>query len=84
MPTIGFWLKDLNQYLQDFRRKPRKTPKVDKRDWKSNKAPFVYQFSAQNRSVIGGAVKARLSIVYLQLKLDEIQNDYLTETLSIL
>ena len=30
------------------------------------------------------AVKTRVSIVYLQLKFDEIQNDYLTQTLVFL
>ena len=58
MSSGAVFLRDLNPYLREFRRKLQKTPKgsVDKRDRELNSAPPIYQFWAQNRSAIGGVI----------------------------
>ena len=52
VPAVGVLLKDFSLYLNEFRRKQRKTPNgyVDKRGWGVNPAPPVYPFRGQNHS----------------------------------
>ena len=57
VPYLGVFLVDYWQYLREFWRKPRKTPKgyFDKYDRELNPAPPVYQFWAENHLDTGGA-----------------------------
>ena len=56
MCSVGVFLRDPNQYLREFRRKPRKIPngKVDKRDRESIPVPPGYQFWVHNRYATDG------------------------------